>query len=291
MGGKSTSSSTQTQNSTTAPWTPSQPLLEGIFAQLRGGLANIGLTNVEDNAINTAEANAANYGQFNPQVVDTVKSFLGGGGAADQSPNVQAAYDTYKASLQPYALGSSIGANSGLKQYLDTINNDVTTNVNGQFAAAGRDFSGLNQQALARGIAQGQAPVIGNQYNTDVDRAINAASALYGAGNTTAGLLAGQKQQALQNQAQGISMIPTALSSGNAGTNAILAAEAQRRGIPLQTLGLLANLGVPIARLGQQSSGTTVGQNENQMSGAQQFATIAGGLGSLTKFLWPSAGR
>ena len=71
-------------------------------------------------------------------------------------------------------------------------------------------------------------------------------------------------------------MIPTALTAQNAPANAILAAEAQRRGIPLQTLSLLANIGVPIAELGQQSSGTNVGQGENQMSGAQQFATIAG---------------
>ncbi len=283
MGGKSTSNSTQTQNSTTAPWIPTQPLLEGIIGQLNGGLANTGLTNAESDALNTAKANAGNYGQFGPMISDTVRSLLGGGGAMDQAPAIQSNYDAYKAALTPYANGSMVGANSGLKPYLDTISNDVTTNVNSMFAGAGRDMSGLNQQALARGIAQGQAPVIANQYNTDVGRAVNAAGSLYGAGNTTSGLLGGLRQQTLQNQAQGVGMVPTALSAENAGANAILAAEAQRRGIPLQTLGLLANIGVPIAGLGRQTTGTTVGQTENQMSGAEQFSKIAGGIGELAK--------
>jgi hypothetical protein len=288
MGGKSTSNSTQTQNSTTDPWAPTQPLLEGIIGRLNGGLANTGLTNAENGALNTSEVNAGNYSQYSPMISDTIRSLLGGGGAMDQAPAIQSTYDAFKTALTPYASSSMVGANSALKPQLQTIQDDVTNATNAQFAAAGRDMSPANYQAVARGVAQGQAPVIANQYNTDVDRAINAANAIYGAGNTTSGLLSSLRQQALQNQGQGVSMIPTALSSENAGANAILAAEAQRRGIPLQTLGLLANIGVPIAGLGRQSTGTSVGQTENQMSGAQQFATIAGGLGDLTKLLFPS---
>jgi hypothetical protein len=49
--------------------------------------------------------------------------------------------------------------------------------------------------------------------------------------------------------------------------------------IPAQNLGLLAQIGIPIAGLGSQSTGTN--NTTNNMSGAQQFATIAGGVGSL----------
>ena len=63
------------------------------------------------------------------------------------------------------------------------------------------------------------------------------------------------------------------------GANATLAEEAIRQGIPVQNLGLLAQIGTPIAQLGQQSSGTTTGTQD--MSGAQQFATLAGGISSL----------
>jgi hypothetical protein len=96
-------------------------------------------------------------------------------------------------------------------------------------------------------------------------------------------LLSGWQQQYLQNQGQGVGMIPTALAAQNAPANAVLAAEAQRRGTPLQTLGLLANIGVPIAGLGRQTSGTNVSQGESQMSGADQFDKIAGGIGNLSK--------
>ena len=59
-----------------------------------------------------------------------------------------------------------IGANSALKPQLQTIQDDVTNTTNGQFAAAGRDMSPANYQAVARGVAQGEAPVIANQYNS-----------------------------------------------------------------------------------------------------------------------------
>ena len=156
---------------------------------------------------------------------------------------------------------------------------DVANSVNGQFAAAGRDFSGANQMAYGRGIAAGQAPVIAAQYNQDVANQIAAANAVYNAGNTTAGALSGLQQNFLANQGQGVAAAQSALDAQNYGANATLAAEAQRRGIPVQALGLLANIGVPIAQLGSQSSGT--GTKTEQMSGADQFSKIAGGIGNL----------
>ena len=112
---------------------------------------------------------------------------------------------------------------------------------------------------------------------------LNAANALYGAGNTTANTLSGMQQNYLANQGQGVSAAQSALDAQNYGANATLAAEAQRRGIPVQALGLLAQIGVPIAQLGQQSNGTT--NTTQQMSGVQQFGAIASGIGSLLKFM------
>ena len=72
----------------------------------------------------------------------------------------------------------TLRANSGLKPYLDSIAADTTQQVNGMFAGAGRDFSGMNMQTLARGIMQGQAPVVAQQYNQDKQNQIGAANAL-----------------------------------------------------------------------------------------------------------------
>jgi len=57
MGGQS--SSTQTQQSQTAPWEAAQPMLQGILGQLSTGLSNTGLTAAETGAINTLQSNAA----------------------------------------------------------------------------------------------------------------------------------------------------------------------------------------------------------------------------------------
>ena len=168
-----------------------------------------------------------------------------------------------------------VGNNPALAAQLAQIQTDVGNSVNSQFAAAGRDFSGANQMAYGRGVAAGEAPVIAAQYNTDVANQMAAANALYGAGNTTANTLSGMQQQYLANQGQGVTAAQSALDAQNYGANATLAEEAQRRGIPVQALGLLAQIGVPIAGLGGQTNGTTTGTQD--MSGANQFAAIAGG--------------
>jgi hypothetical protein len=87
------------------------------------------------------------------------------------------------------------------------------------------------------------------------------------------------QKQALANKGQGVTVAGSALDADNHSANAALAAEARRRGIPVQALGLLAQIGIPIAQLGQQTNGTTTGAQ--QMSGAQQFGAIAQGINNL----------
>lgn len=281
MGGQS--SSTQAQQSQTAPWAAAQPMLQGILGRLNTGLNNTGLTSAETGALNTLQSNAAQGNPFAGAIGSYANELLNGGGATDQAGTVNQNYLDYRNALTPYANGSMIGNNPALAAQLAQIQTDVGNSVNAQFAAAGRDFSGANQQAYARGVASGQAPVIAAQYNQDVANQRAAQDATYAAGNTNAGILSGLQQQGLNNKGQGAAAAQSALDAQNYGANATLAAEAQRRGIPVQALGLLAQIGVPIAGLGQQSSGTT--QSTQQMSGAQQFGTIASGIGSLLRYM------
>ncbi|WP_316190138.1 tail fiber domain-containing protein [Bradyrhizobium sp. SZCCHNS2096] len=283
MGGQSTS--TTTQQSQTAPWQPAQPLLQGILSQLNSGVNNTGLTTAEAGALNTLQGNAAQGNPYAGQIGNYAQSLLNGGGATAQAPNVQANLSALQNYLTPYANGSMIGNNPALTAQLAQIQTDVGNSVNGQFAAAGRDFSGANQMAYGRGIAAAEAPVIAAQYNQDVTNQLAAANSLYGAGNTTVNTLAGMQQQYLANQGQGVTAAQSALDAQNYGANATLAEEAQRRGIPLQTLQLLAQIGTPIAGLGQQSNST--GTTVQEKSGVDQFATIAGGIGSLIGALKP----
>lgn len=264
MPGSGDSKQTTTQQSQTAPWEAAQPALKGILGQLQGQLGNTGLTANENTALNTLTANAANAGQFAPAIKDYATNLLQGGGANAQAGNIQAGYDRYVGQTNPLASNTNYDPRNtpGFGDVLDTLKSDITQSVNGQFAAAGRDFSGANSQALGRGLMQGLAPVIQSQYNQNVQNQQGAARDLFGASNTNAGLLSGLQQQYLANQGAGIGASGAALDAQNNGANAVLAAEAQRRGIPLQSLGLLANIGVPIAGLGSQSSGTSTTNNQ-----------------------------
>lgn len=279
MGG--TSKSETTQQSTTAPWQPAQGALTGILGQLNSYLPQTGINGTQTNAINTIENNGANVGQYAPAIQNYTSSLLNGGGATDQAGNINNAYQQYVSQTNPLASNTNYDPYStpGFSNAVSTLTNDITNQVNGQFAAAGRDMSPANSTALARGISQGVAPTIAAQYNQNVQNQQGAANNLYGAGNTTSGLLTALTQQGLANQGAGVSAIGQGQDALNSGATNTLAAEAQRLGIPLQNLGMLSQIGIPIAGLGSQSSGS--GTTTNQMSGAQQFATILGGIGSL----------
>jgi hypothetical protein len=286
MGG--TSKTSQTQNSTTAPWTEAQPALQGILGQLNGNLGNTGLTGNESGAINSMVSNAGTASQFAPQITGYANTLLNGGGATDQAGNVNQNYQRYVDQTNPLASNTNYNPydTPGFKDALSTMTSDITNNVNGSFAAAGRDFSGANFNALGRGLTSGLAPTIASQYNQNINNQQGAAGNLYNAGNTNAGILAGLQQQKIANQGQGVAAASAANDATNAGPNAMLQAEAARRGIPVQALGLLAQIGIPIAGLGGQSTGTSTGTQ--QMSGAQQFGLIAGGIGSLGKAFMPT---
>jgi hypothetical protein len=283
MGGQS--SSTQTQSSTTAPWTAAQPALTGLLGGLQGQLGNTGVTGAETGALNTIENNAANTPNYTSGINSYVQSLLGGGGANNQAGNVNQNYQNYAAQTNPLASNTNYDPmqTPGIGNQLSALQDQITQQVNGSFAAAGRDGSGYNQKALGQGLNAGLAPILTNQYNQNVQNQQGAASNLYNAGNTNAGLLSGLQQQYLANQGQGVATAAQAPQAQDANQNAILQAEAARRGITPQALGLLAQIGVPIAGLGSQSTGQS--QGTQQMSGAQQFGLIAGGLGGLFKGL------
>jgi hypothetical protein len=279
MGGQSSSS--QTQSSTTAPWAAAQPAIQGILGQVQGGLNNTGITGQETGAINSIENNAANMPNNSGAINGYVTSLLNGGGANNQAGAVNQNYQTYAGQTNPLASNTDYNPydTPGFKDAIGTMTSDITNGVNGSFAAAGRDFSGANSQTLGRGLTQGLAPTIAAQYNQNVNNQQGAAGNLYNAGNTNAGILSGLQQQHLANQGQGLNAASAAPGAQNAGSNSILNAEAARRGIPVQALSLLANIGVPIGGLGSQSTGQ--GNTTNQASLSQQIGQLGGGFGGI----------
>ena len=186
-----TSSTTQQQNSTTEPWKPAQPALQGILTQLKPMIDNSGLDTAQTGAINQLSANGAAGNPYTGQIGANANNLLNGGGATAQSGNVEQNYQNYLKATQPLASNTNYNPydTPGFKDAINTATSDITSGVNGQFAAAGRDFSGMNSQTLGRGLAQGLAPTIAAQYNANVNNQQGAASNLFNAGNTNAGIL------------------------------------------------------------------------------------------------------
>jgi hypothetical protein len=267
-------SGTTSASGSTDPWAPTQGLLGGILGQLGAALGNTAPTAAESAALAGLAQSANAIGQFTPAATNVASTLLAGGGP-DRSGLVSGAYDAYRSALTPFARGDYVNpaSNPALQGYLDTVRNDVANQINAQFAGAGRDLSGANQQTLARGIAQGEAPVLMDAYTKALADQKSAIDALYGAGGTTAGLLSGLDQTRLANQQAGLDAAQTAANFASEPYNLALAAEAARRGIPLSALAQIGNMGIPIAGLGRSftntgaTSGTTSGSSATQSSG------------------------
>src|ERR1700692_4365592 len=92
MGGQS--SSTQTQQSQTAPWEAAQPMLQSILGQINPLIQNSGLNPTESGAIGQLSANAAQGNPYASQISSFAGNLLNGGGANAQAPNLQSGLST-----------------------------------------------------------------------------------------------------------------------------------------------------------------------------------------------------
>lgn len=317
MGGKSTTQ----QQTVQQPWQPAQAGLKSIIGATEGQIGNVGPSATETAALNQLQTNAGLGNPFAGQISGVTGNLLGGGtdrtgaaqGALDAySPAVTAAtgdytgavskgLSDYETGLRPYTSASYLDpmSNPATAGLLSTIQNRISDQVNGMFAGAGRDLSGAHMRTLGQGISEGVAPVLFDQYNRNVatqrgaqdslfgaragtaggifDANRGTAGSIYDASNNTTGILSGLDQTKLGNQVQGVGMTDAATAAQNYGPTQTLMIEAMRRGIPIETLQQLTGIMGPIAGLG----GTTNSSGSQKMSGAQQFALIGHGIGSM----------
>lgn len=279
MGG--TSNTTQQSTQSTTPYGPAQGTLNSIFSNL--GNINPNLTGNQSNALNQIVNYAQTQGnQFTPGITNFANTALAGGGP-DRSGILNNAYSQYQTSLAPTANGDYLDPqkNPFFGATTSAIGNDVQNRLSAMYAGSGRSPEGAGSYgySLGRGIAEGTAPVYANAYNQERQNQLGAQNSLYGAGAGTTSLLSGLDQTRLQNQAMGVSAATQAQNAAISPWNAVLQAEAQRTGLPLSILSQLAGIAGP---LGAQFGTTNANSSGTQtMSGAQQFATIMQGLGSL----------
>jgi hypothetical protein len=276
---KQSTTSSQSQSGTIDPYAPSQGALQGILGGINSILPNYAPNAAQQSALSQIQNNAQNTPNYAPQAENLANSLMSGG--PNYQPGVTNAYNQYQGAVSPLMSGSLDPMQTpGLSDALATIRNDVGNSVNGMFAGAGRDMSGLNQQALARGIAQGEAPVIVGQYNQNVANRLNAANGLLGGAQSTATTNSGLQQTQYGNQMAGVTNGASMVNNAaNAAPNAQLAAAAQAYGIPIQNLAQLEALTVPIAGLGKQYTGQANSQSDTTSSPSMLQSIM--GIGGL----------
>ena len=157
----------------------------------------------------------------------------------------------------------------GMQNVLKTIQSDTENAINGQFAGAGRSLSGLNQQTLARGLSQGEAVPLLNQYNQDIANQLGIQSAA--SGNIQTGL-------------QDASAVPGLASAVPMAEEGLLQQENQ---LPYQYIANAENVLNPIAGLGGSAEGT---QQTNQSGSGTATNSLLGQLGQVGGLINPFSG-
>lgn len=278
MGGSATEGKTETQRveqARTDPYGPSQPYLNSILTQAGSLSGNAAPTAADQSALATMRGNAASLPSYAPQTRGLISDLFAGG--TDRTGILSSAYNDYKTGLTPFAAGNFVNpaSNPALQSYLDVSRNDVGNDIRSRFAAAGRDFSGMEDQTLARGITQAEAPILASQYNTERANQLGALSSLFGAGVNTAQGLNALDQTALGNRANAIGVAQMLPGVQNIGPQAMIDAENSAYGLPLQRLGMLSSIVNPIAGLGSSSTGV---RNETQTQQVPWGPMVIGGL-------------
>jgi hypothetical protein len=277
MGSSSTSSDT-TQHSTTAPGAMTAPTVQSIISQLNPLIASSGITSDEQNAINQIKANASTGNPYAAAEGANATNLLAGGGATNQNGALTDNLNTLKTTLGTYTDPNYSTVNSPeVARAMQAAHAGITNSVNGQFAASGRTGSGMNTQTLAQGMENADAPILLNQANHDTANRMAAANTLYGAGNTTSGAITGNTQTALGNEQAGVGAATNALDANNYGAKATIAADELGKSIPATDLGMLSQIGIPLAQLNMTSN---TNQNTNTTSNPSMLSQL-GQLGGL----------
>jgi|GEM_PF-1349311 len=272
----SSSKKTSTNSTTVSdPWAPTVPYLKNYLTGLDGYSDNLGLTDGQKSAYATLEKSAAEGNPWTTQISGLATNQLGYSSAGDRK-TVDDAYSGLKDNLSKYANGDylDVSKNPELQGLLATVRDDISNQVNQQFAAAGRDLSGANQGALARGVSQGTASILIDQYNQQQQNQINAAQALNNAGVTAATTGANLDQGANAINTAGLTTSNAALAAKDYGANQLLNLETQQQQLPLENYGTYGGLVSTIAGLGGTSNtngtsttkGTSFGGTLNLLS-------------------------
>lgn len=266
-GSKSSSKSTTNATSTTNansntksqgendPWDYSIPYLQDFLREV-GAVGGTGLTPDQKSAYSFLKGNAMEGNPWDTQIAGLATDLFN---TADRSGQVNDAYGMLSGQLGDVASGKFLDPmqNPQIMDMLKVVGDNARSSVNQQFAAAGRDLSGLNQRRVTQGMTEAQLPILIDQYNKERANQMGAAEALYNAGTGAATTAANLDQQRAALRSSGVGMGEEALKARDYGANQILNLDQQIKQTPYEDLGMLASLLFPVAGLGGQQAGNS----------------------------------
>ena len=277
MGSKTPATTTQNQSSTTTqnPWATAQPLLNNLVGGYMG--VNPAVTGAQAQAGQNLISSAAGIPNLTPQATQSVQNIFGSAGM------LPATWGQVSGNLSPIAgMSSNPYQTPGFGDALNTLTQNITNTVKGQYAASGRSPSGAGDyaQSLGRGLMQGEAPILQDQYNKNIGNIMSANQMLTNAGIGTSQAMGGNMLQALQGAGllPSVAMAPATAQMGAA--NAVY-------GQPIQNLNQVLTPAMGLGGMGGTTTGvgTATGtQTPANDPTSNILGGISGGLGMLAMF-------
>lgn len=250
FGSSKTKSNSKTHSE---PWAPAIPGLKGVIDKALS-VGNIDVTPDQMAAFEALKGSAAEGNPFTPKIANLADWSLDFDNTA-QKDLVGDAFTGLQDNLGAFASGefTDVLNNPQLREMIDVVGSDVQDRINRMFAGAGRDLSGANQTAVAKGVTAAQLPLLLNEFNRQQDRQIGAASTLFEGASQTAGQQSQLDQLLQQIRAGGIDLGEAALDAKNYAANTILDLDQQIQQLPYENLALLTSIIAPLAGLGGDS--------------------------------------
>lgn len=274
---------TQTQQSQTNPWGKAEPLLENVIGSLSG--QSTAVTGDQSQALGALKNAAGSMPSFD--TTGNIASMLG----FDTAPQVGMLSDAYKSlqgSLNPLTDPNNLNPMNtpGMSDAMNTMTNDITNKVKSVYAGSGRDPSGAGSFAgsLGRGLVQGMAPVLTDQYNKNVSNLTNAASLKMNAGQNTAGAITGQETAPMTTAAQAIGLIPQVQQQSMAPATAQLTAANTAYQLPYGNIMQMLQPAMGVGGMGSSSTGSgTTTMTTPQSTAGNIMGGLMGGVGMLSQ--------
>lgn len=265
---------TTTTTSSSQPWSAATPLLQSLISQYSS--MPTAVTGSQSAALGNLQSAAGSIPNMGAPAAGAVSNLFNSS-TAPQAGMLSDAFKTLQGNLANAADPTKLDPMStpGLGDSLNALTKNITNNVKGVYAASGRDPSGAGSFAgsLGTGLAQGLAPVLTNQFNTNRANQQNAASSLFSGAGTTASGLTNLDQTQLANGLSGINAAGMLSGLYTAPAQAQVQAANAAQQQPFTNMASVLNPALGFGALGTNSTGTSVATPANS-----PFSNVLGGL-------------